>query len=425
MAKPVIIDTNVILYDPKSIFSFGNRDVYVPVVVLEELDNFKNGQEVINRNARIFVRMLNDITESLPINGGFKLGKGLGSIHMHIDDDKFLSGVIAPNSNDNKILNAAYNLNGTLVTKDINLRMKAKSFLINTEDYSVDHIPKVNELDIGFRVIDNTPSDLIDSMTEETNGIEVTLPDNIESFLANEYINFRCGKQSILAKYNKTTNKVIRITSAQVSNIRPRNMEQTFAIDALLDPNIPLVALTGRSGTGKTLVSIATAISKKKDYRQIFISRPIVPLGRDIGYIPGDVEAKIDPYMAPIWDNIKTIKEYSAKPDAIDKLISSNKISVEAITFIRGRSLPKIFFIIDEAQNLTPHEIKTIVTRAGKDTKIVFTGDIYQIDHPYLDSQSNGLSYLIHKFRDQESFAHIDLHKGERSDLAELAAELL
>lgn len=425
MAKPVIIDTNVILYDPKSIFRFEERDVYVPVIVLEELDSFKSGQEVINRNARIFVRILNDLTQASPMNGGFAMGKGFGKIYMHIDEKNFVSGVISADSNDNRILNAAHNLKGTLVTKDINLRMKAKSLLIDTEDYNLDDVPNVSELDIGFRVIQNTPSDIIDDLFKSVSGKHMELPEGLHPFVANEYINFRYGKQSILTRYNQADDKVYRVLSAQVSNIKPRNMEQTFAIDALINPNISLVALSGKAGTGKTLLSIAAALSKKKDFRQIFLARPIMPLGRDIGYLPGDIETKLDPYMAPIWDNIKTIKEYSSKPELIEKMITDGKISVEALTFIRGRSLPKIFFIIDEAQNLTPHEVKTIITRAGNDTKIVFTGDIYQIDHPYLDSQSNGLSYLIHKFRNQPMFAHVNLHKGERSDLAELAAELL
>jgi PhoH-like ATPase len=259
--------------------------------------------------------------------------------------------------------------------------------------------------------------------------MEVIKSDKKEVF-PNKFYVIRNKSRSVLGHLTSTKEFVERIDKNPVYGIMPRNAEQTFAMNALTNKNIPLVSITGKAGTGKTLLALASALSVKKDYRQIYIARPIIPLSnKDIGFLPGDVESKLAPYMQPLWDNLKVIQDQYSDTDkhhqAITTMIKEEKILVEPLSYIRGRSLQRIFFIVDEAQNLTPHEIKTIITRVGEGTKIVFTGDIYQIDHPYLDSMSNGLSYLIEHFKGQKLYAHVNLEKGERSELAELASNLL
>ncbi len=252
---------------------------------------------------------------------------------------------------------------------------------------------------------------------------------NGEAF-SNKYYILRNTNRSVLAHLDQNKEFIVKVDKTNVYGINPRNAEQTFAVDSLINPDIRLVSMTGKAGTGKTLLALASALHVKKNYRQIFIARPIVPLSnKDIGYLPGDVESKLAPYMQPLWDNLKVIQDQFPENDrqhqAIDQMIKDQKLVIEPLSYIRGRSLQRIFFIVDEAQNLTPHEIKTIITRAGEGAKVVFTGDIYQIDHPYLDGQSNGLSYLIDRFKGQKLYAHINLEKGERSELAELASNLL
>jgi len=250
------------------------------------------------------------------------------------------------------------------------------------------------------------------------------------SLLPNEFLIMRNNKKSALARYYSLNNMIQRVDKTDAYGINPRNAEQTFALEALSDPNIQLVTITGKSGTGKTLLALAAALETKKFYRQIFIARPIVPLSnKDMGYLPGDIPAKLDPYMQPLYDNLAVIQNQYSEKDSrhlkIKELLEDEKLVISPLSYIRGRSLVKIYFIVDEAQNLTPHEVKTIITRAGEGTKIVFTGDIFQIDHPYLDTLSNGLSYLIEKMQGQSIYAHINLEKGERSELAELASNLL
>jgi PhoH-like ATPase len=246
----------------------------------------------------------------------------------------------------------------------------------------------------------------------------------------NKYLILRSPNRSVLTSYDAATEHLRKIDKIMAYGIRPRNAEQIFAIDALTRSGIPLVTLTGKAGTGKTLLALASAIHVKRNYRQIFVARPVVPLSnKDMGYLPGDIESKLAPYMQPLWDNLKVIQSQYPEEDKqyqqIDQMVSDSKLVIEPLSYIRGRSLQKVFFIVDEAQNLTPHEIKTIITRAGEGAKIVLTGDIYQIDHPYLDAQSNGLSYLIDHFKGQNLYAHVNLEKGERSELAELASNLL
>jgi PhoH-like ATPase len=319
-----------------------------------------------------------------------------------------------------------------LVTKDVNLRMKAKALGIPAEDYTTDRVKSIEELYSGKGIIENFNDDQLVKLFQspyQVSAAPLVKKLNGEA-LPNKYYILRNQNRSVLAQLDQNRGLLRKVDKTNVYGITPRNAEQSFAVDALINPDIRLVSMTGKAGTGKTLLALACALHIKKLYRQIFIARPIVPLSnKDIGYLPGDVESKLAPYMQPLWDNLKVIQDQFPETDkqhqAIDQMLKDEKLVIEALSYIRGRSLQRIFFIVDEAQNLTPHEIKTIITRAGEGAKVVFTGDIYQIDHPYLDGQSNGLSYLIDRFKGQKLYAHINLEKGERSELAELASNLL
>jgi PhoH-like ATPase len=336
---------------------------------------------------------------------------------------------------DHRILNAALSLQEQypekkiiLVSKDICLRLKAKALNLFSEDYETGKIKNVEELYTGKTIIHKVPNKLLDELVKKKvlpiSSIGINIIQDNNFYILN-------GKNKTVGAYYDYKRSEFRYISNQpVSNIEPRNPEQAFAIHALLNPAIKLVTIQGNAGTGKTLLALASALEQRKNYRQIFVTRPIVPLSnKDIGFLPGDIKSKIDPYMAPIWDNLKFIKDQLGDDEKgqakIDELVSTEKISIAPLAFIRGRTLTKIFFIVDEAQNLTPHEIKTIISRAGEETKIVFTGDIYQIDTPYLDAESNGLSYLIDKAKNHPLYAHITLQKGERSELANLANDFL
>jgi PhoH-like ATPase len=310
--------------------------------------------------------------------------------------------------------------------------MKAKALGLISEDYTSDRIASVEELYRGKALVEPFDVSLINSLYEPpySNDSKALFEVPETEPFPNKYYILRNESRSALARLSNDMSLLQRVDTQEVYGITPRNAEQTFAIDSLIDPSISLVTLTGKAGSGKTLLALAAALENRRQYRQIYLARPVVPLSnRDIGYLPGDVENKLDPYMQPLWDNLKVIQnQFKEKDDRYQKitdLIQENKLTIAPLAYIRGRSLQKIFFIIDEAQNLTPHEIKTIITRAGEGTKLVFTGDIYQIDHPYLDSQSNGLSYLIEKMKGQKLYAQVNLEKGERSELSELAANLL
>ena len=440
--KTFIIDTNVILHDPTSLQQFEENNVVIPITVIEEIDHFKRGSQVININARQFARTLDSLTGKELFNGGISLGKGKGKVRILITNgmcDK-IKKAFREDTPDHRILSVAYELEEAskvkhkhiLVTKDVNLRMKAKALGILAEDYSTDRIKSVDELYSGMEIIENFNDDVIRKFYEAPFKIELeeVKPYTESEFVPNKYFIIRNNSRSVLAHLDSEKQFFNKVDKNPTSGITPRNAEQTFAVNALLDPNIPLVSLTGKAGTGKTLLALASALHVKKRYRQIFIARPIVPLSnKDIGFLPGDVESKIGPYMQPLWDNLKIIQDQYSENDshyaAISNMLKDDKLVVEPLSYIRGRSLQRIYFIVDEAQNLTPHEIKTIITRAGEGSKIVLTGDIYQIDHPYLDSQSNGLSYLIDHFKGQKLYAHVNLEKGERSELAELASNLL
>jgi len=440
--KSFVLDTNVILHDATSIHMFQENDVVIPLTVLEELDHFKRGSQVINLNAREFTRTIDSLTGSTLFNGGISMGIGKGKLMIAISKglDPDIREVFKDDTPDHRILGVAYEWHKKmkdksqviLVTKDVNLRMKAKALGIPAEDYTTDRVKSIEELYSGKGIVDDFNDDQLVKLFQppyQVSATQLVKKLNGEA-LPNKYYILRNQNRSVLAQLDQNRELLRKVDKTNVYGITPRNAEQSFAVDALINPDIRLVSLTGKAGTGKTLLALACALHIKKLYRQIFIARPIVPLSnKDIGYLPGDVESKLAPYMQPLWDNLKVIQDQFPETDkqhqAIDQMLKDEKLVIEALSYIRGRSLQRIFFIVDEAQNLTPHEIKTIITRAGEGAKVVFTGDIYQIDHPYLDGQSNGLSYLIDRFKGQKLYAHINLEKGERSELAELASNLL
>ncbi len=437
--KIFVLDTNVILHDSSCIHQFQENDVVIPITVLEELDQFKKGNETLNYHAREFLRTLDSLSGDKLFDGGVKIGKKLGKITIKLEqpfhEDLVINFKIE--SPDHHILNTAYHLSKVnpgkqviLVTKDVNFRMKAKSVGLMAQDYKSDHVKDISTLYKGLRVLEDVDDELIDAMYKIPFEIATTQLQPKQPLTANEFIILRHGQKSALAVNDRFTDKIRRVDKTPVYGITPRNAEQTFALNALLNNEIKLVTLSGKAGTGKTLLALAAALEKRKYFRQIFLARPVVPLSnKDIGFLPGDIKSKLDPYMQPLFDNLAVIqgqfKESDSSHQRIKQMIEQEKLVIAPLSYIRGRSLVQIFFIVDEAQNLTPHEVKTIITRAGENTKIVFTGDIFQIDHPYLDANSNGLSYLIEKMQGHKLYAHVNLEKGERSELAELASNLL
>lgn len=437
--KIFVLDTNVILHDSSCIYQFQENNIVIPITVLEELDRFKKGNETLNYHAREFLRALDSLSGDQLFGDGVEIGSGLGKISVKFDQKihEDLAFNFSSSKPDHHILNTAYHIfrenspdQVILVSKDVNLRMKAKSIGLMAQDYTTDHVKDVSALYTGRRIEDNIPEHLIDRMYQVPFEIGVSEMTTGIPLLPNENIIMRDGKKSALGTYDSFSQTIKRVDKVTVYGITPRNAEQTFALNALMNTDIQLVSLSGKAGTGKTLLALAAALEKRKQYRQIFLARPVVPLSnKDIGFLPGDIKSKLDPYMQPLYDNLGVIKNQFVKSDSkhkrIEEFLDDEKLVIAPLSYIRGRSLVKIYFIVDEAQNLTPHEIKTIITRAGEGTKMVFTGDIFQIDHPYLDSQSNGLSYLIEKMQGQKIYAHINLEKGERSELADLASNLL
>lgn len=437
--KIFVLDTSVILYDHEAVNSFQEHDVAIPILVLEELDNFKSGNDTRNFEARNFIRLIDQASKKHLLNKWFSLRKNnQGKFKVILEENPSAVNaeqLFGKGKFDNRILNATLVLKEQnpkrkviLVSKDICLRLKAKSLNLLAEDYETGKIKNAEDLYTGRTELNSFPVELMARLKSEKkiNASGVELP-YVES---NHFYFLRNKKKSLLAFYHQPDQSLRLIEEQAVLNIAPRNSEQSFAIDALLNPDIKLVTIQGNAGTGKTLLALASALAQRKDFRQIYVTRPIVPLSnKEIGFLPGDAKSKIDPYMAPIWDNLKFIRDQFISDDKmlqrLDELVRTEKIEIAPLAFIRGRTITKIFFIVDEAQNLTPHEIKTIISRAGEHTKIVFTGDIYQIDTPYLDSESNGLSYLIENAKNNPLYAHITLQKGERSELANLAIELL
>lgn len=437
--KNFVLDTNVILHDYDCLKNFQENDIYIPIVVLEELDKFKKGNEQINFNAREFVRELDLITDDSLFTKGAVLGEGLGKLFILTGGEMVpeVKSSFPERKPDHEILSAACMLAAKhpktktiLVTKDVNLRMKARSIGLVVEDYITDKVINVDIFEKSNEVFEGVAPELIDRIYSSKEGLDISEFDFKDIIEPNECFILKSDRSSVLARYNPFTHSVYKVSKAKNYGIEPRNAEQSFAFEILNDPEIKLVALTGKAGTGKTLLALAAALADMNDYKQILLARPIVALSnKDLGFLPGDAAAKVAPYMQPLFDNLNVIKRQfaanSAEVKKIDDMQKSEQLVIEALAFIRGRSLSETYCIVDEAQNLTPHEIKTIITRAGEGTKMIFTGDIQQIDQPYLDSQSNGLVYMIDKMKGQKIFAHVNLVKGERSALSELASNLL
>lgn len=438
--KIFVLDTSVILYEHNSIMNFAEHDVVIPITVLEELDQFKKGNDTKNFEAREFIRLLDNLSKDHMIHHWTPLnGKNRGNFKVLMNPENSINAnvVFGEEKNDHKILNAALHLKQSeknrkviLVSKDINLRLKAKSLDILAEDYETGKIKNLDELEnTGKYILEGIDQSQINQLYEQ-HTIEAKKILGNRKKIANAYYIIKSEKNSVLAHYNADEGLLERVDKKLAYNIKPKNAEQAFAMHAILNPKVRLVSIQGVAGTGKTLLALAGALEQRRDFKQIFLARPIVPLSnKDIGYLPGDIKSKLNPYMEPLWDNLKFIqnqfKESDREYQKITEMINQEKLVIQPLAYIRGRSLSNIFFIVDEAQNLTPHEIKTIISRAGDNTKIIFTGDIFQIDTPYLDSQSNGLSYLIDRVKNHPLYAHIKLEKGERSELANLANELL
>ncbi len=435
--KIYVLDTSVLLHDHDAITNFEDNYVGIPITVLEELDKFKIGNDTKNFSAREVIRLIDRLSGNGSLQEWISIGKGLGKLKVIMESDpKNLNAeqIYSYGKNDHKIINSALHLinqepkkSVVLVTKDINLRIKAKALGVNAEDYETGKVI-IHDQESSSYVIDGIDSDIIREIFTKGHIEEQGLL-GIKKKINGYYI-LKNGKSSSLGFYNHFNEQIERLEKEFTYGIKPKNAEQAFALHALMNPDIKLVALQGVAGTGKTLLALASALEQHKQFNQIILARPIVPLSnKDIGFLPGDANDKIGPYMEPLWDNLKFIKsqfgENEKKHRAIIEMQETSKIIITPLAFIRGRSLSNIMFIIDEAQNLTPHEVKTIITRAGENTKIVFTGDVHQIDTPYLDENSNGLAYLIDRLKGQKLFSHVKLEKGERSELANLANDLL
>ena len=436
--KLFVIDTNVVLHDSTCIHQFEENDIVVPISVLEELDHFKRGNEQLHFNAREFLRQLDELSNQKSTNDSNLQDQKQGKIRVVVNHNWHpdVEAAFQEDCPDHRILNCAYKLSNKnseretiLISKDTNMRLKARSLGITAEDYTTDKIMDLDSVYTGSRLVEDAPGAAIETLIN-TGQIDLTAFPSITKPKANENFIIRNGTKSALATYNAIEDKILRVEKMPAYGILPRNAEQSFALHMVTDNKVQLVTLSGKAGTGKTLIALAGALKCRSDYRKIYLARPIVPLSnRDLGFLPGDIQSKMDPYMQPLFDNLSVIRhQFRAKDKRVKKInqmLEDEKLLITPLAYIRGRSLQRSFFIVDEAQNLTPHEVKTIITRAGDGTKIVFTGDIQQIDHPYLDKRSNGLTYLTSRMKDQDMYAHITLEKGERSQLADLASELL
>lgn len=442
MKKIFVLDTSVILYDPQSIFRFDDNTVVIPITVLEEMDRFKKELTEIGRNARQFSRYLDHFRKRGSLANGVEIGKkGMLIVDLFRDAEKYMPADLPFEKADHRILAVALKFRQErpqnpviFVTKDVNLRVKADALGITSVDFETTRVA-IEELYSGIMQFD-VPPEVIENFTSQKR-----FPIQDKSLFPNAYVMLKDQhnpEHNVIGRYNAGSGEVVplRVPPDGVWGIKPKNTEQMFVMDALLDDSISLVSLVGKAGTGKTLMAIACGLRKTIDeskYQKLLVSRPIFPLGKDIGYLPGEIEEKLNPWMQPIFDNVDFIVSFSQgeKPQkrgsrrAWQELINQGMLHIEPLTYIRGRSLPYQFLIVDEAQNLTPHEIKTIITRAGEGTKVILTGDCYQIDNPYIDSSNNGLTYVVERFKNESVAAHITLTKGERSVLAELATNLL
>ena len=437
--KLFVLDTNVPLHDSQCIYHFEENDIVIPITVIEELDSFKKGNESVNYHAREFLRAVDALSSEPLFAKGVKIGDGLGHLMVKVGQEFHpdLKLSFDTRTADHEILNIAYRLarkqprrQVILVSKDVNLRMKAKAIGLTAQDYRSDHVKDISALYHGVRLHEHISEQIIDRLYAPPHSVNVDELSLDPAPLPNEGLILRNGRKSALATFDSERKQVRHVNKVGAYGITPRNAEQAFALNALLNPDVNLVTISGKAGTGKTLLALAAALECRKNYRQVFMARPVVPLSnKDIGYLPGDIQSKLDPYMQPLFDNLGVIRNQFGDSDPkhkrIGELLDEKKLVIAPLAYIRGRSLVGIYFIVDEAQNLTPHEVKTIITRAGEGTKVVFTGDIFQIDHPYLNTRSNGLSYLIDRMKGQSIYAHVNLTRGERSALAELASNLL
>ncbi len=439
MKKNFVIDTNVLLYDPYSLFKFQENTIIIPITVVEELDKFKKDISMIGRNARVTLRILDSLRSTGTLAEGVPISASGGKVRVAFDGEgqRLLPEELKGSKEDNEILSVALGVRKrseddavVLISKDTNLRIKADALGITAEDYESDRVGDIEELYRGYEEI-SVEKEMVDGIFRD-GSISTT-----EELYPNQCVLLREKENgaSALGVFNDKGRTITLIPTFKegIWGIKPRNKEQYFAMALLLDDSVKLVTLAGKAGTGKTLLALAAGLRKVSDenvYNRLLVSRPVLPMGKDIGYLPGDVEEKLKPWMQPIFDNIEYLfgADRSRKKQGLrghQELINLGILEIEPLTYIRGRSIPSQYIIIDEAQNLTPHEVKTILTRAGDNTKVVLTGDPYQIDNPFIDSASNGLSYVIEKFKGESIGGHIMLMKGERSDLAELSANIL
>ena len=439
MKKIFILDTNVILHDYTCLQNFEENDIVIPNTVLEELDNFKSGNREINYNARRFLAQVDDllINNSLSANTA-SLGKNKGTLTLSLNHkwEKRVKEFFTEDTPDHRIISCAYTIKKKskfetiIVSKDSALRLKARVIGLESENYTHDQlINDPEKIFSGCRTISDVDSKIISKLYNSKKISLESMNTFIENPIPNEQFVLKNGSASALINFNQNKKKYELINKKDAFGITARNAEQILAINLLLNKDLALTSIMGKAGTGKTLLALATALENKRHYRKIYIARPIIPLSnKDIGFLPGDIDDKIKPYMQPLYDNLNVIKHNlkdKKKIENFERLLNEKKIEVIPLAYIRGRSLHGVTIIVDEAQNLTPHEIKTVITRAGENTKIIFTGDVNQIDHPYLDIKSNGLTYLVERMKGQNIFGHITLNKGERSELSEIASELL
>lgn len=438
MRKAFILDTNVLLFDPQAVFKFGNNDIIIPIVVIEEIDRFKREMSENGRHARLFSRFVDELRADGELSKGVKLPSG-GLLTVELGSHQPLPMELQMDKADNRILALAITLKKehpkrpvVFVTKDVNLRIKADALGIAAEDYEPSSV-EPDELYSGVITV-SVDAHRVDEFYQQKR-----LVYKDQALKANQYVIMKDSanpNHTAMGRYSKELDCIVPIFKPVEGlwGVFPKNAEQAFAMDALLNDDIKLVSLVGKAGTGKTLLAIAAGLAKTVDegvYHRLLVSRPVFPLGKDIGFLPGDIEDKLNPWMQPIYDNIDFLfgttesKGRRGAGKGCQELMNQGLLQIEPLTYIRGRSIPQQYLIVDESQNLTPHEIKTIITRAGDNTKIVLTGDSFQIDNPYVDSANNGLVYLVDRFKDESISAHITLSKGERSKLSELASNLL
>ncbi len=438
--KIYVLDTSVLLHDHNCINNFEDNYVAIPITVLEELDKFKVGNDIKNFEARECIRIIDRLSENHSLQTWIPLGNGSGGkfkIVLSTSDNlpSNAEKIFDDRKNDHKILNAALQLQFeekktkvVMVTKDINLRIKAKALDLPAEDYKHGKVKDNMMMYSGMSLIEDVESEFIRKLYQDGESKKLTVLGKDK--MMNHFYILKNGQSSALAFFNGKEKTLQRVDKVYAYGIKPKNAEQAFAMHAILNPDVKLVTISGVAGTGKTLLALAGSLELKNTYDQLYLARPIVPLSnKEIGFLPGDAEEKVNPYMQPLWDNLTFIKnqfgENEKKRKAIDEMQAAGKITICPLAFIRGRSLSNCIIIVDEAQNLTPHEVKTIITRAGENTKVILTGDVRQIDTPYLDDQSNGLSFVIERLKGQDLYCHVTLEKGERSELANLANELL